>query len=50
MAVIEEKNPKKWTKDKRRFYFDVYYTDIYGKRKEYKSKMFASRKIARQVN
>lgn len=48
MAVIEEKNPKKWTKDKRRFYFDVYYIDIYGKRKEYKSKMFASRKIARE--
>ena len=42
MSVIKEKNPKKWTKDGRKWYFDVYYTDMYGNRKEKKSKMYKS--------
>lgn len=39
MAVILEKE-EKWTKDKRKYYFKVYYKDIYGKRKQYKSKLY----------
>lgn len=39
MAVILEKEGK-WTKDKRKYYFKVYYKDIYGKRKQYKSKLY----------
>ena len=49
MAIIEEKNPKKWTKDGRKWYFDVYYTDMYGNRKEKKSKLFKSKPQARKA-
>lgn len=48
MAIIKEKNAKKWTKDGRSWYFDVYYTDMYGNRKEKKSKYYKSKKIAAQ--
>lgn len=47
MAVIQEKNKKKWTKDGRSWYFDTYYLDIYGNKKEKKSKYYRLRKEAR---
>lgn len=40
MPVYREKNKKKWTKDGRSYYFKCYYNDIYGKRKQYKSKLY----------
>lgn len=46
MAVIQEKNKKKWTKDGRSWYFDVYYIDMYGNKKEKKSKYYRLRKEA----
>ena len=46
MAVIQEKNKKKWTKDGRSWYFDTYYLDIYGNKKEKKSKYYRLRKEA----
>jgi len=46
MAVIQEKNKKKWTKDGRSWYFDTYYLDMYGNKKEKKSKYYRLRKEA----
>lgn len=46
MAVRNEKNKKKWTKDGRHWYFICYYKDIYGNRKQYVSKMFKNKEIA----
>ena len=40
MPVYREKNKKKWTKDGRSYYFKCYYNDIYGNRKQYKSKLY----------
>lgn len=37
MAIYQEKNKKRWTKDERSWYFRVYYTDIDGKRKQKQS-------------
>ena len=34
MAIIEIKNKNKITKDGRKYYYDTYYTDLYGNRKE----------------
>lgn len=42
MAVYNEKNEKKWTKDKRHYYYRCYYTDMYGNRKQKVSKMYKS--------
>ena len=39
MAILQEKNKDKWTKDVRCWYFKNYYEDIYGNRKQYKSKL-----------
>lgn len=49
MSVIQEKNKKKWTKDGRSWYFDVYYTDIYGNRKEKKSKLYKTKTLAKDA-
>lgn len=46
MAVYNEKNKSKWTKDNRHWYFTCYYTNIQGNKKQYKSKMFFSKKEA----
>lgn len=46
MAVYNEKNKSKWTKDCRHWYFICYYTNINGVKKQYKSKMFLTRKEA----
>ncbi len=48
MSVIQEKNKKKWTKDGRSWYYDVYYIDITGIRREKKSKLYASKSIAKE--
>ena len=48
MAVLNEKNKSKWTKDGRHWYFVAYYNDIYGKRKQYVSKKYISKLEAEQ--
>lgn len=44
--VRKEKNEKRLPKDGRSFYFDVYYNDSFGNRKEKKSKYFKTKKEA----
>ena len=46
MAVYNEKDKSKWTKDGRHWYFVCYYTNAKGIKKQYKSKMFFTRKEA----
>ena len=49
MAVLQEKNPKKRTKDGRSWYYDVYYINEDGIRKEKKSKYFKSKSEAKEA-
>lgn len=49
MAVYQEKDKKKWTKDKRKWYYRVYYTDMYGNRKQKVSKMFKTSNEAKEA-
>lgn len=49
MAVIQLKDKSKWTKDGRSWYFDTYYTDMCGNRKEKKSKLYLRRKHAEEA-
>ena len=49
MAIYQEKNKKKWTKDGRSWYFRVYYTDIYGNRKQKVSKLYMRKPLAREA-
>ena len=46
MAVYNEKNKDKWTKDGRHWYFRIAYTDIKGKKRYYKSKKYETRELA----
>ena len=46
MAVIQEKNKSKWTKDGRSWYFDTYYINEFGEKKEKKSKLYKLKKEA----
>lgn len=46
MAVIQEKNKSKWTKDGRSWYFDTYYINEFGEKKEKKSKLNKLKKEA----
>lgn len=48
MAVYQEKDKKKWTKDGRKWYYRCYYTDIRGSRKQKISKMYETKKQAEQ--
>lgn len=48
MAIYNEKNKNKWTKDGRHWYFRKSYRDFNGKLKYYKSKMFATKQEAEQ--
>lgn len=48
MSVRQEKKSK-WTNDGRSWFYDVYYFDIYGKRKEKKSKLFKTQKEAKNA-
>lgn len=49
MAVYQEKDKKKWTKDGRSWYFLCYYTDIYGERKQKESKKYLTKKEAKKA-
>lgn len=49
MAVYQEQNKKKWTKDGRSWCFRVYYTNMYGERKQKVSKMYRTRTLAREA-
>lgn len=49
MAVYEEKDKKKQTKDGRKWYYRVYYTDMYGNRKQKKSKLFKTKLEAKEA-
>lgn len=46
MAVYNEKDKSKWTKDGRHWYFRKSYRDLNGKIRYYKSKMFSNREEA----
>lgn len=46
MAIIQEKNKNKWTKDGRSWYYDTYYYDSFGVKREKKSKLFKLKKEA----
>lgn len=48
MAVYNEKNKSKWTKDGRHWYFRKSYRDFNNNLKYYKSKMFLTKKEAEQ--
>ena len=48
MAILQEKNKDKWTKDGRCWYFKNYYEEIYGNRKQYKSKLYKSKQDAKE--
>lgn len=47
MPVYQEKNKSKLPKNGYSWYFRVYYTDIYGNRKQKQSKMFPSKTLAK---
>ncbi len=49
MSVRQEKNIKKLPKDGRSWYYDAYYNDIYGNRKEKKSKYYKTKTEARDA-
>ena len=49
MAVNQEKNKKKWTRDGRSWRFKIRYTALTGERKVHASKMFATKKDAQQA-
>lgn len=45
MAIVKEKNPKKWTKDGKKYYYTYSYVDEYGKRKRGRSKLFSREEV-----
>ncbi len=49
MPVYNEPDRKKWTKDKRHWFFRCSYEDINGNKKRYKSKMYASQDEAKDA-
>ena len=49
MAVYEEKDKKKHTKDGRKWYYRVYYTDMYGNRKQKESKLYKTKLDAKEA-
>lgn len=49
MAIYQEKNKNKITKDGRCWYYRCYYTDIYGNRKQKVSKMYFRKKDAEEA-
>lgn len=46
MAVYQEKDKNKWTKDGRKWYFRIYYLDMYGNKKQKQSKLYFTKKDA----
>lgn len=49
MAIYNETNKQKWTKDGRHWYYIVYYKDIHGSTKQKWSKMYKNQKEAEQA-
>lgn len=49
MAVYEEKDKKKQTKDGRKWCYRVYYTDMYGNRKQKESKLYKTKLEAKEA-
>lgn len=49
MAIYQEKKQNKITKDGRSWYYKTYYTDMYGKRKQKVSKMYKTKKEAKDA-
>lgn len=49
MAVYQEKDRSKWTKDGRSWYYRCYYTDMYGNRKQKVSKLHLRKKDAEEA-
>lgn len=49
MAVYEEKDKKKQTKDGRKWYYRTYYTDMYGNRKQKVSKLYKTKLEAKEA-
>ena len=49
MAVIQQKDKNKWTKDGRSWYFDTYYTKDNGKKDEKRSKYYKTKKEAKDA-
>ena len=47
MAVYQEKDKSKWTKDGRSWYFRCYYTDIYGISRQKQSKFYKTKNEAK---
>lgn len=48
MAIYNEKDKTKWTKDNRHYQFRVYYTDKFGNRKQKESKMYMTSAEAKE--
>lgn len=48
MAIYQEKNKKKWTKDGRSWYFRVPYTNLTGERKQHYSRLYLTKKEAQE--
>ena len=48
MAVLQEKNKKKWTKDGRSWYFTYIYIDENGNKRRSSSKLFESKAVAKK--
>lgn len=46
MAIYQEKDKQKWTKDNRSWYYICYYKNLYGENKRKKSKLFKTKKEA----
>ena len=49
MAIIQQKNKKRWTKDGRCWYFDTYFIDLDGKKQEKRSKYYKTKKEAQEA-
>lgn len=49
MAVYQEKDKNRWTKDGRKWYYMLYYIDAYGNKKRKKSKLFATKESAKDA-
>ena len=47
MAIYQLKDKSKWTKDGKKWVYDIYYTDQFGKRKEKKGGPYSTKKIAK---
>lgn len=49
MAVFQEKDKNNWTKDGRSWFYRCYYLDIYGNKKQMKSKKYKTKKETQEA-